>query len=275
MKLFVLYGKKSSPSARVLHESLKKSSELTVIRGTVKSKFLKNYKFPYVVNVGNSVDYNFGKNTKIINKPNAIAVSANKKLARIRFKAKGLPAPKLWLDVKSIPKNEYPVIGRTTYHMKAKGFWFCKNKTEALRARTQGATHFMKFIRNTREFRAHVFATKLNPKTSNDYIIAKLAEKRNNGGSNKAIIKNHDHGYCFLQPDRRFPEVLDKVRNAARNVMHKFGLHYGGVDVMYSKNTKRVYILEINTTPCLTDENSSTLDVYTKKILSLIEADRR
>ncbi len=84
-------------------------------------------------------------------------MSANKKLARIRFKAKGLSAPELWLNVKSIPKCEYPVIGRTTCHMKAQGFWFCRNRLEANKAWSMGATHFMKFIENTREFRAHVF----------------------------------------------------------------------------------------------------------------------
>ncbi len=43
----------------------------------------------------------------------------------------------------------------------------------------------------------------------------------------------------FLQSDKRFPKVLDKVRLISREVVHKFGLHYGGVDVMYSKDTKK------------------------------------
>ncbi len=274
MKLFVLYGQKSAPSARVLAESFKKSSDLTVIRGTVVSKFLRKYKFPFVVNVGNSKKYKFDKSTIVINPPKVIAVSANKKLARIRFKAKGLSAPALWLVVKDIPKCEYPVIGRTTYHMKANGFWYCRNRTEAMKARYEGATHFMKFIDNTREFRAHVFSTVTKPSCSNDYIIAKLAEKRSDGKVSGTIIKNHDNGYKFLQADKRFPAVLNKVRDIAKEVIYKFGLHYGGVDIMYSENTKRVYLLEINTTPCLTDEHSNTLQVYTDKILSIVNSEK-
>lgn len=273
MRLFVLYGKKSSPSARALAESLKKSSGLTVISGTVKSKFLRKYKFPFVVNVGNSKTYKFDKSTTVINPPKVIAVSANKKLARIRFKAKGLSAPDLWLNVKDIPGCEYPVIGRTTYHMKANGFWYCRNKSEAVKARYEGATHFMKFIDNTREFRAHVFSTVAKPSCDEDYIIAKLAEKRSDGKVSGTIIKNHENGYNFLQPDKRFPSVLNKVRSIAKEVVCKFGLHYGGVDIMYSKDTKKVYLLEINTTPCLTDEHSSTLQVYTDKILSIVNSE--
>lgn len=273
MRVFVLYGRKSSPSAKALHLSLKEGSDYTFIRGTTASKFLGKYDYDYVINVGNSVPYRFKKTTKIINNPRKIAVSANKKLARIRFQTKKVPAPKLWLKVESIPKNEYPVVGRTTYHMKAKGFWFCKNRSEALLAKKQGATHFMKFVKNTREFRAHVFSTKMYPGGCVDYIVAKLVEKRSVGQAKSSVIKNHDNGYKFLQPDKRFPVVLNKVREVARKAIYEFGLHYGGVDVMYSKDTKRVYVLEINTSPSLTDETSNTLSVYTDKLLSMIEND--
>ena len=129
----------------------------------------------------------------------------------------------------------------------------------------------MKFIVNTREFRAHVFSTISKPNNINDYIVAKLAEKRQVEDKQGTIIKNHDSGYHFLQPDKRFPKVLNKVRSIAKEVVYRFGLHYGGVDVMYSKDTKRVYLLEINTTPCLTDENSNTLQVYTNKLLSMMD----
>ena len=222
------------------------------------------------MNVGNSIKYNFPKETIVINNPKNILQSANKRLARMRFKARGIPAPMLWLSVKEIPIPEYPVIGRTTYHMKAQGFWFCNTPQEATRAMKQGATHFLKFIKNTREFRAHVFSTVLNPKSSNDYSIGKLSEKRGGVNITGTTIKNHDNGYLFISPMKTDLMVLDQVRYLAKKTMAKFKLHYGGVDIIYSLDNKKAMVLEINTTPCLTDQNSTTIEVYANQILKLL-----
>jgi glutathione synthase/RimK-type ligase-like ATP-grasp enzyme len=55
----------------------------------------------------------------------------------------------------------------------------------------------------------------------------------------------------------------------AKEVICKFGMHYGGVDIVYSLNRNKPYVLEINSTPCLTDDTSNTLDIYTDKFLGL------
>jgi glutathione synthase/RimK-type ligase-like ATP-grasp enzyme len=275
MSLFVMYNPKSSPSAKALALAIKENTaDLLVIRGTTKSKFLKRRQFDYVINVGNSQKHEFSKDTVVINNPSKIATSANKKLARMRFKARKISAPLLWLAAKDIPSPEFPVVGRTTYHMKAKGFWLCKTPREAKQAERSGATHFIKFIKNTREFRAHVFATGLNPASRDDYIIGKLSEKKGSEVAKSTVIKNHDNGYKFVAPSKNAPLVLEKVRNLSREVIHKFGLHYGAVDVVYSLDTEKAYVLEINTTPCLTDDNSTTIDTYVDKFIDLIGAKR-
>jgi len=271
MNIFIFYRGKSAPSARALHASLKKSApkNTVIIRGTSKSKFLKSRVFDYIINVGNSEPFGFKGSPTIVNHPTQIKRSANKRLARIRFKAKGIPAPTLWASPSDIPKKEYPVVGRTTYHMKAKGFWYCKNRAEALTAQHKGATHFIKFIKNTREFRAHVFATKPNPKTVDDFVIAKLSEKISDKKNASEIIKNHEAGYKFVAPKKTSDGALSAVRKLAKKTILDFGLHYGGVDIVYSKSRKKPLVLEINSTPCLTDDNSTTVDVYANKILQL------
>lgn len=275
MSLFVMYRDKSAPSARALAAAIKEQTEgLLVIRGTVKSKYLRRRRFDHVINVGNSLKYAFREGTHVINHPDKIRTSANKRLARMRFRARKISAPTLWLEARQIPKCEFPVVGRTSYHMKAKGFWYCKNMKEARAAQRAGATHFIKFIKNTREFRAHVFATSLTPRSADDYIIGKLSEKRGSAKAKSTIIKNHDNGYVFVGASKGTPKVLNKVRALAKQAAFQFGLHYGGVDIVYSLDTKQVYVLEINTTPCLTDEVSSTLDVYTSKFIDLIGARR-
>lgn len=271
-----MYNPKSSPSAKVLANEIRAQTlGLLVKRGTVKSKHLKRRVFDYVINVGNSMKYGFDNTTEIINLPNRIARSANKKLARMRFKAQKISAPTLWLSPKDIPAAEFPVVGRTTYHMKARGFWYCKKPADAVQAKKAGATHFIKFIKNTREFRAHVFATSLKPKSWEDYVIVRLVEKRQTVSTKTAIIKNHENGYRFVKPAKTSQGVLEAVRHLAKETIHKFGLHYGGVDIVFSQDTNKAYVLEINTTPCLTDETSSTLDIYTSHFIDLIGAKRQ
>ena len=270
-----MYNKKSRPSARALAASIKENTnDLLVIKGFPTSKYLDKYKFDYVLNVGNSTRRKFNSDTTVINRPKRISTSANKRLARIRFKARKISAPQLWLSAKDIPACEFPVVGRTTYHMKAQGFWYCETPKESIYAETRGATHFIKFIKNTREFRAHVFSKTLSPASKNDLIVGKLSEKRANMEATDTIIKNHDNGYRFVAPTKSSPEVLSLVRTLAKDTILQFNLHYGGVDIVYSLDTKKVYVLEINTTPCLTDENSTTIDVYTEKFIELIGAER-
>lgn len=137
--IFVFYRKQSRPSAKALHLELKKQAVgATIIRGNYKSKFLRDRVFDYIINVGNSEPIAYNGSPFIINPPNTVKVSANKRLARIRFKAKRLSAPTFWTEVAAIPKKEFPVVGRTSYHMKAKGFWYCRTPQEARAAKMRG-----------------------------------------------------------------------------------------------------------------------------------------
>ena len=273
MQAFIFYRNQSRPSAKALHLSLKKATstdDTVFIRGSQNSKYLANREYDHIINMGNSEDIPYLGNPTIVNPPKTIKLGANKRLARIRFKAKQISAPTLWLTFEDIPKNEFPVVGRTSYHMKASGFWFCKSKEEARKAQQSGATHFMKFIKDTREFRVHVFSTTLKPQCIDDYIVGKLSEKVPTEDVSGTIIKNHDHGYHFLGPTDRDQVVLNRVRNLAKEVLCKFGMHFGGVDIIYSLLRQKAYVLEINSTPCLTDTVSNTIDIYTTKICGLL-----
>jgi carbamoylphosphate synthase large subunit len=271
MNILVVYSGKSSPSAKTITKVLQEKTTHNIYCGVPQGQNIRKIKFDYIVNVGNSAPFhNTNKNVKIINPPNKIAISANKRLARMRFKAKKISAPTLWLSAAEIPDYEFPVVGRTTYHMKAQGFWYCKNKKEALIAESRGATHFLRFISNTREYRAHVFSTKLCMESENDYIIAKLSEKTASEITRSSIIKNHDSGYKFLAPSASSTPILPMIRDLAKETIFKFGLHYGGVDIIYSNTTKKAYVLEINSTPCLTDEHTNTAEVYAEKLGSLM-----
>lgn len=271
MKIYFVHGTKSKPSAKALAKEVQSQlEESRVSFGTNISKILKTTNFDYIINVGNSAGTSLNYKPHFINRASALRVSANKRLARIRFKAKKIAAPMLWLAVKDIPECEYPVIARITYHMKAKGFWFCKNKKEAIQAKNSGATHFIKFIKNTREFRVHVFSRKIKPSSEEDFVAIKTSEKKKTVEAKSEVIKNHDHGYHFVAPMDRLGYVLDNIRALAKKAVFMFGLHFGAVDIIYSIDTKQAFVLEINAAPCLTDPNTNTLQLYAAEISNLL-----
>jgi len=227
---------------------------------------------------------------RVINKPGAVSISSNKLKARAIFKNEGVPAPRLWLGANTIPDAAFPVIARTTHHMKGRGFWFCKNKTEALRAasaqkklikklittkkgkrvwrmreaNSSSASHFIDFIPNTREFRVHIMASKMDLKgaCADDYAVLKTSEKFSSKPKANEVIKNHRNGWVFGYPKNRKDPILEEVRQAAKLAVCKLGLHWGAVDIITSKNDNKVYVLEVNSAPGMTGEHADTIEKY-------------
>lgn len=207
----------------------------------------------------------------VLNKPAAISHSSNKRRARQTFEQEGIPAPKLW-TAGAIPRDVYPLVGRTTKHSKGKGFWFCRNHIEAERANRAGATHFIKFIENTREFRVHIVSHKLQERTEADYASIKMSEKVFEGihqGQKTDVMKNRDNGWVFKHPSEISGELLANLRAVAKKSVAKFDLEWGAVDIMVDKDTDELYVLEINSSPRLTDAQANTVDKYADWVLHL------
>jgi len=273
MKLFILYAKNGLQSGRVLGNNLARvfsSAGHLILKGR-EERLYKLYregkKFDHIINVGWYKPIN-ANDSNILNIPEAVARSSNKRGARIRFKQLGIPAPQLWLRASNVSKHDLPVIARTTHHMRGRGLWYCKTLQELNRATSRGATHFLKFIRNTREFRVHVMAPnpQLGGLEAKDYRVIKISEKLpGDGVQHSAIVKNHDSGWFFGYPKDHKDPVLPSLRQVGKQTIAEFGLHWGAVDIMVPPEGSPL-VLEINSTPCLTDEHATTLERYTKAI---------
>jgi len=213
---------------------------------------------------------------QIINTQDMVRAASNKKKARQIFEETEVPAPELYLVVRDVSKGDLPVIGRTSYHHKGQGFWFCKTLAEVKCADREGATHFLKFIPNTREYRVHTFIKRKYLEVSpeerkrENYVSIKISEKVWEGEGKprkEEPQKNHEFGWIFRGPKDRREEELDVVRYAAKQAIAALGLDFGAVDVMYQVRSKQPYVLEVNSTPSLADENASTCEVYAGRIL--------
>lgn len=280
MKIFVLYDKSGIHSGRILgthlirklmgkgHQIHKgRPARLDLMRS-------RGNRYDYIINVGWFKDFEAG-NAVVLNTPKSIRLSSNKRGARRLFAEKKVSAPKLWLSAGSLGKRDFPVIARTTHHSKGKGLWLCRNSMEAQRAARLGATHFLKYIPNTREFRVHVMAPKpkLDGMKVEDQLVIKLSEKIPQPGRRvkpNEVVKNHDNGWFFGYPSNRKDPVLKQLRAVARQALIEFGLHWGAVDIMVSKDTGQTFVLEINSTPCLTDDSANTLQKYGDAICEMV-----
>ncbi len=300
MNIFVVYDKSGIHSGRALGDGLAASMGTmhTVETGRpdkLAQLVAAGRKFDFVVNVGCFTHLETG-DAVVLNKPGSIGLSSNKLRARLRFVEKSIAAPTLWQDAYAIPDSAFPVIARTTHHSKGRGFWFCKNTAAAVAASTpgarttnvlittrkgarvwrprsvvsSGATHFIKYIDNTREFRVHVMSK--SPELSSEYddlSVLKLSEKvPGDGGSKSNIIKNVDNGWVFSFPENLEDPILDLVRVEAKKAIAACNLHWGAVDIVLAGG--KVYVLEINSTPCLTDDTANTIDKYLRGIRRLV-----
>ena len=230
-----------------------------------------------VINIGCFSSLPAGYNGLVLNKPASIAHSSNKRKARITFEKEDIPAPQLW-TTGAIPRDSYPLVGRTTNHSKGQGFWFCRNHFDAQRANRLGATHFIKFIEDTREFRVHVVSQTLGERTEADYASIKMSEKVFEGvhhGQQTDVMKNRVNGWVFKHPNEISAKLLANLRSVAKKAVATFDMEWGAVDIMADKDTGELYVLEINSSPRLTDQHANTVDKYADWILHLADVKKK
>jgi hypothetical protein len=275
--LFVLYKNSGVHSGRALRKQLAELYDGKVLGGYPNrfAGICKREGEPeYVINLGTTEEYPKLGST-FLNEREMVRTASNKKAARRTFEEQGIPAPKLFLRGSDV--DIFPAIGRTSYHSKGQGFWFCKDKRDVSRAVKAGATHFMEFVPNTREYRVHTFikakAMENDERKPEDYVSVKISEKVWQGEGQpdpEEPQKNHEFGWTFLGPQNRREEELDVVRNVAKQAIASLEMDFGAVDVMYRVKNKRPYVLEVNSTPSLSDDNADTCERYANRILKTL-----
>jgi len=189
-----------------------------------------------------------------LNPPQAVALASNKHKALLTMQEAGVPIPKLvgntggrysLFDFRRLGIEwEYPIVGRPDYHRKGRQFYLCNNYEDVTNALNRGATHFMEYVDNAREFRVHI----VNGKS------IKISEKIGGG-----ITKNYESGARFYYPEDF--NHKKSLRRVAREAVASLGLDFGAVDLLYRDGN--FYVLEVNTAPCLTS-TSDTLERYAR-----------
>jgi len=100
---------------------------------------------------------------------------------------------------------------------------------------------YVKYIKKKKEFRVHVL---------NEAAIDVQQKKHRRATDFNSMIRNHQNGWVFCRQDIIEPEGL---RDIAIKAVNSVGLLFGAVDIIYNERQNKLYVLEINTAPGLTE----------------------
>jgi len=167
-------------------------------------------------------------------------------------------------------ESHLPIYLRTTRHRAGEGLKIINTIAElceTLRNQPNPPyTHWLQSIWNehTSEYRIHC--------GKNNKIIhcqLKIHQDRNERDltTEELSIRNRAHGWIFAsKPIQRVPQpILDEARKAIRVLR----LTFGGVDIIYNRNTRQAYVLEVNTAPSL--RFYKTANAYARFIKELLD----
>jgi len=191
-----------------------------------------------------------------LNKPSAVLRSSNKRTALYRMAEHDVPTPTLYtsLEARRAVLEGVSVIGRTSYHTRGSGFWYCTTEQQVIDARSAGATHFMEFIEAPREFRVHI--VKGNS--------IKISEKHKTYNPETGEFEEGSWTY-----PERFKRKIS-LRTVAKSATDALELDFGAVDILYKKidGEPKFFVLEVNCAPNLTEStNNDTLERYVRAFM--------
>lgn len=171
----------------------------------------------------------------------------DKKQALLMLKEKGLPIPRVIEknEVISLSDNDFPILGRKSFHTKGRDVVVIKSKGDI----DTRSDYYLKYIPKWSEYRVHVFdgvAEVVAAKTHDNKDVAK-----------KNPVWNEDSGwkqYTYTG------EHLDKLKKLGEDAIKALGYDFGAVDII--RRDKEFYILEVNSAPGLIPERQKVYADY-------------
>jgi len=107
---------------------------------------------------------------------------------------------------------------------------------------------YTKYVPKQDEYRVHIFQGGV-------IDIQKKGVKHGDEANADYQIRNHRNGFIYMREGIEPPYGVEEV---ALRAFKAFKLHFGAVDVIWTDNTKKALVLEINTAPGLEGETTGT-----------------
>lgn len=216
-----------------------------------ESNILDNNEF--VIRYGNSY-VNDPNNNFILNTRRAVQISSNKPKTKKLLIENNISTPKLISFENAILGNcDFPVIVRKNRHFKGKYFYIC-NDVQSIRRFDPNNYYVQEMVNKIDEFRLFILKDKI--------IEANIKRCPNPN----IMIRNKQNGCYFARV--RVSELLQELKNNARNAVKKIGLDFGAVDCATIQKNDNISttIFEVNSAPGLIPRK---IDLLVSKLTEL------
>lgn len=263
--LYIYPYKAGSRSVMAFRKSLSSEGFKTLEIKLEQSKFAgKSSKT--VINWGNSHQHPEVSKSRVINKPQQIAVASNKLLTFNCLRDAGVPVPEFSEeedDAMSWLLEDSTVFARTTLNGHSGAGIVEINKGDEI----VDAPLYVRYVKKKDEYRIHVFKNRETGGYEALHIQRKA--RRTDVPDNEVNwkIRNHSNGFIFASGDGVADNTPTCVLDSAIHAVASLHLDFGAVDVIYNDKQKQAYVLEVNTAPGL---EGRTLGVYCDYFKTLI-----
>ena len=172
----------------------------------------------------------------MLNKAKGVCLAVNKVETFHAFKEAGVQTP-VWTQyrecaLKWLAKKEMAVARTTVEGFDGAGIKLCKTPEELPEAQL-----YTKYVPISKEFRVYVF---------HDTLVDVLDKKRKIITKADPFIHTESLGWVFCQDPAWWPK---EAEGEAIKAVKALGLDFGGVDVVWNEEMKKVFVLEVNTAP--------------------------
>lgn len=217
------------------------SKALNIKRVNNNKRLIKNG--TYLINWGATVLPDKTKNCIILNNPETVKETVNKKTffkkhQHLRYNDKPI-FPFFTDDIeeaKEVLNSGKIILCRTVLNGKGGAGITLARKGEDLIP----APLYVKYILKKNEYRVHMF--------NNEIIDVQEKSHKFEYDNPNWFIRNHANGFIYKRQGINIPQC---VLDVAKIIFKESGLDFGAIDIIYNDRYKRAYILEINTAPGL------------------------
>lgn len=199
-----------------------------------------------------------GPNVRIFNRPDIVAIAANKLKTFERFKEREFENIPEWTINKAeaaqwIEKG-HAVVCRTILNGHSGRGIILADTLQQLVV----APLYTKYVKKQKEFRVHVAFNECMD-------VQEKRRSREVGAEADNRIRNHQRGWVYCREEIVEPEGL---RQIASDAIAALGLDFGAVDIIWNKKANRCIVLEVNTACGL---EGTTLANYTNLIMEKLK----
>jgi glutathione synthase/RimK-type ligase-like ATP-grasp enzyme len=206
-------------------------------------------KFGKIINWGRNVPID----KPIINNPSAVNIASNKLLA---FRALEGIQTVPWTTDKEVANGwlsggKRVVVRSLLRASEGRGITIIEPGSVLPNAKL-----YTQYVPKKKEFRVHVVGNE----------VIDIQEKRRKAGQESHRVRVHDNGYVFCRKDLKEPPGL---RELAINAVKSVGLDFAAVDIIWNDIHGKLFVLELNTAPGLTNTTGNFYSSAFRKLLGI------